>query len=313
MHSCLIMQAGRKSQQRSESHGPRCTGVQWERTLERCSVHRLATTMLSASCATMSVLLKKKWPDMDSSRGYETLDWRGEKIVTSSPGLRCPKTVLCEAIQEFSPCRCSDIKTLERCNKHHRTWKLSSERIGSDFCQDYRPHMPYVGWLLLSSLLSIVAVRRERCCNYTVSKSPVSLCLTLFMMTGFSPSLQVWPFLTAIHMFAFPDTLYEILSIWVHTEVFSMQSACWITEQCIKPPPPTAFISQISDSDDQPLHTVTSLATSWMPSTRNWKCAPIPLFDHCISPYSMTSPQVWPFITGVNTFAFRCVIWTSLL
>lgn len=51
----------------------RFTEVRRERTLKRPSVHRFATTMLSACCATMSVLLKKKkLLDMDSSRGYET-------------------------------------------------------------------------------------------------------------------------------------------------------------------------------------------------------------------------------------------------
>lgn len=104
-------EAGPKSQHWPESHGPHFTGVQPERTLKRRSVHRFATTMLSASCATMSVLQKKKRPAMDSSRGYEILDWRGEEIITSSPGLLCPKTVLREAIQEFRPCRCSDIQT----------------------------------------------------------------------------------------------------------------------------------------------------------------------------------------------------------
>ncbi|KAL6111388.1 uncharacterized protein ACO6RY_08379 [Pungitius sinensis] len=73
---------------------------------------------LSAPCATMSALLKKRWPDMDSSRGYG--DFINGTRRQTNPHRFTPVN---------GPC----------------TREGSSQEIGPDlFLKDHLPHMPYV-------------------------------------------------------------------------------------------------------------------------------------------------------------------------
>ena len=54
------------------------------KNIEKAFGSHLLPQCLVPLCATMSVLLKtkKKWLNIDLSGGYETLDWRSEKIDT---------------------------------------------------------------------------------------------------------------------------------------------------------------------------------------------------------------------------------------
>ena len=63
------------------------------KNIEKAFGSHLLPQCLVPLCATMSVLLKtkKKWLNIDLSGGYETLDWRSEKIDTYASELRFPQ------------------------------------------------------------------------------------------------------------------------------------------------------------------------------------------------------------------------------